>query len=45
VILFHGCVLLIGETRMALKSVNAEMEFTLRLRSLYQQRDKDRAQS
>jgi hypothetical protein len=44
VILFHGCVLLIGETRIALKSVNAEMEFTLRLRSLYLQRDKKPAE-
>jgi threonine/homoserine/homoserine lactone efflux protein len=43
VILFHGSVLLIRETRIALKSVNAEMEFTLRLRSLYQARDRERA--
>ena len=36
--LFHGCVLLIGETRLALTSINAEMEFVLRLKRLYQER-------
>jgi Protein of unknown function (DUF2721) len=35
--LFYGCVLLIGETRLALRSVDAEMEFALRLRELYEQ--------
>ena len=38
VILFYGCVLLIAETRLALRSVNSEMEFTLRLREKYKQR-------
>lgn len=38
VFLFYGCVLLIGETRLALTSVNAEMEFVLRLKRLYQDR-------
>jgi hypothetical protein len=37
-VLFHGCVLLIGETRLALVSVNSEMEFVLSLRSRYQGR-------
>lgn len=36
--LFYGSVLLIAETRLALRSVNYEMEFTLRLRQLYQER-------
>ncbi|MBX3278580.1 MAG: DUF2721 domain-containing protein [Acidobacteria bacterium] len=36
--LFYGSVLLIAETRLALRSVNHEMEFTLRLRRLYQDR-------
>jgi hypothetical protein len=35
VILFYGCVLLIAEARMALRSVKAEMEFTLRLSARY----------
>jgi hypothetical protein len=38
IILFHGCVLLIAETRLALYSVRAEMEFTLKLRAMYQAR-------
>ena len=38
VVLFYGCVLLIAETRLALRSVNSEMEFALRLRDLYQAR-------
>jgi len=37
VILFYGCVMLIAETRLALRSVNSEMEFTLRLREKYKQ--------
>ena len=36
--LFYGCVTLIAETRLALRAVNYEMEFTLMLRSKYQQR-------
>jgi hypothetical protein len=35
VVLFYGCVLLIAEARMALRSVKAEMEFTLRLSAHY----------
>ena len=42
VYLFYGSVLLIAETRLALRSVNSEMEFTLHLRQLYQER-RDRA--
>ncbi|MBL8167806.1 MAG: DUF2721 domain-containing protein [Acidobacteria bacterium] len=38
VILFYGCVMLIAETRLALRSVNSEMEFTLMLRNKYQER-------
>jgi hypothetical protein len=38
VFLFYGCVTLIAETRLALRSVNSEMEFTLTLRAKYQQR-------
>jgi hypothetical protein len=38
VVLFYGSVTLIAETRLALKSVNSEMEFTLMLRQKYQQR-------
>lgn len=37
-VLFHGCVLLIRETRMALSSVKAEMEFVLGLRARHQAR-------
>jgi hypothetical protein len=36
VVLFHGCVMLIRETRLALRSVDSEMAFVLRLGSLYQ---------
>lgn len=36
--LFHGSVLLIAETRIALRSVNSEMEFALHLRQLYRDR-------
>ena len=38
VFLFYGCIMLIAETRLALRSVNSEMEFTLILRSKYQHR-------
>lgn len=37
-VLFHGCVLLIRETRLALVSVNSEMEFVLNLRERHQTR-------
>ena len=30
-VMFYGCVLLISETRMAIKSIDSEMEFALRL--------------
>lgn len=36
--LFYGCVMLIAETRLALRSVNSEMAFTLLLRTKYQER-------
>jgi hypothetical protein len=35
---FYGCVLLIREMRLAQRSVDSEMEFTLRLGALYQAR-------
>jgi uncharacterized protein DUF2721 len=38
IVLFHGCVLLIRETRLAVRSIDSEMEFTLRLGRLYQAR-------
>jgi hypothetical protein len=38
VFLFYGCVRLIVETRLALRSVKSEMEFTLILRAKYQER-------
>lgn len=38
VIMFYGCMTLIAETRLALRSVNYEMAFTLRLREKYRQR-------
>lgn len=38
VFLFYGCITLIAETRLALRSVKSEMEFTLMLRSKYQER-------
>ena len=38
VFLFYGCVMLIAETRLALRSVKSEMEFTLMLRAKYQHR-------
>src|SRR6185503_6364802 len=37
-VLFHWCVMLIGETRLSLRSVDLEMEFALKLRELYQSR-------
>ena len=37
-VLFHGCVMLIGETRLSLRSVDLEMEFAHKLRELYQGR-------
>ena len=36
--LFYGCMLLIGETGLALRSVDLEMEFALKLRGRYAQR-------
>jgi hypothetical protein len=38
VFLFYDCVTLIAETRLALRSVKSEMEFTLMLRAKYQER-------
>jgi hypothetical protein len=38
VFLFYGCVTLIAETRLALRSVKSEMDFTLMLRAKYQER-------
>ena len=35
--LFYSCVMLMAETRLALRSVKAEMDFTLLLRAKYQQ--------
>jgi hypothetical protein len=37
-VLFYGCMLFIGETRLALRSVDLEMEYVLRLRQMYQAR-------
>src|SRR5207247_1545304 len=37
-VLFHGCVMLMGGTRLSLRSVDLEMEFALKLRELYQAR-------
>lgn len=34
-VLFHGCVILIAEARMALRSVTEEMAFALKLSELY----------
>ena len=36
--LFYSSMLLIAETRLALRSVNQEMEFTMQLRAKYQER-------
>jgi hypothetical protein len=36
--LFYACVVLIAETRLALRSVRSEMQFVLALREKYQQR-------
>ena len=38
IFLFYGSMLLIAETRLALRSVNQEMEFTMQLRAKYQER-------
>ena len=38
VFLFYGCVTLTAETRLALRSVKSELEFTLMLRAKYQER-------
>ena len=38
IFLFYGSMLLIAETRLALRSVNQEMEFTMQLRTKYQER-------
>lgn len=35
--LFYACIILIAETRLALRSVRSEMEFTLTLREKYQE--------
>jgi threonine/homoserine/homoserine lactone efflux protein len=37
-VLFYGCMLLIGETRLAMRSVDLEMAFVLKLRGMYQTR-------
>jgi hypothetical protein len=39
-VLFHGCVLLIAEARMALRSVTEEMAFALRLSELYRREER-----
>ena len=41
ILLFYGSILLIVETRLALQSVNSEMQFTMHLRDLYRQRSED----
>jgi len=41
VVLFYGCMLLIAETRLALRSVNEEMQFILTLPDRYQTRGKN----
>jgi len=43
VVLFYGCMLLIAETRLALRSVNDEMQFILALPGQYQQAGKNRS--
>jgi hypothetical protein len=42
--LFYACVILIAETRLALRSVRSEMEFTLLLREKYEARRAQRQQ-
>jgi hypothetical protein len=37
VVLFYGCMLLIAETRLALRATNEEMAFALRLPQLYRE--------
>ncbi len=40
-VMFYGCVLLIGETRMAIRSIDSEMEFALRIsQRLQREREK-----
>jgi len=34
-VLFYGCMLLVGETRLSMRSVDLEMEFVLRLKEMY----------
>jgi hypothetical protein len=41
--LFYSSMLLIAETRLALRSVNFEMEFTMQLRQRYQDRRREAA--
>ena len=41
IILFYGSVLLIAETRLALRSVTSEMQFILKLRELYRSRSEE----
>ena len=43
IVLFYGCMLLIAETRLALRSVNDEMQFILTLPNLYQKQGKSRS--
>jgi len=43
VFLFYSSMLLIAETRLALRSVNSEMEFTMVLRQKYQERRREAA--
>lgn len=45
VVMFYGCMLLIAETRLALRSVNSEMDFILRLRDMYLERGKSEENS
>ena len=40
-VLFYGCMMLIAETRLALRSVDMEMEFVERLREMYRARHAD----
>jgi hypothetical protein len=37
----HGCVMLISETRLSLRSVDLEMEFVLSLRERYKAHHRD----
>jgi hypothetical protein len=40
-VLFHGCVLLIAEARLALRSVTDEMAFALKLSEMYRRKGKE----